>query len=85
MQIGVPVFDDRKPKQKWYFDDDHLTGIIAHTGSIHAGPYIILPYALPDEQRDLLLWAFEAGLSQGKREGREAFQREVRNLLGVQP
>ena len=77
----------REPRRKWEFKDNGLTGIIA-TKDGETNPSLILPYNLADEQRDLVLWGYEAGLWHGLNEGkekvrRELRQRELRQLIGA--
>lgn len=76
---------DRTPRQKWKFEDNKLTGVIAYTVNPMFPPSLILPYGLSDEQRDLILWAFETGLHQGDRLGRESMQRDFKRLLDIKP
>lgn len=75
---------ERKPIAKWCFNDNHLTGINADRDYQGSCRGVILPHGLSDDQRDLILWAWEAGFHQGKTEGVESTKRAFRDLIGAQ-
>ena len=73
------------PSWKWTFKDNHVTGILAcadHTGSLRGN--FILPYGLTEEQRNMMLWVYEAAYCRGNVDGRERLKQEFKNLLGVE-
>jgi hypothetical protein len=71
----------RKPSQEWFFEDNKLTGINAAMRYKGAFGGLILPHGLSDEVRDLALWAFECGHTQGQHEGEESIQQKFRQLM----
>ncbi len=73
---------ERKPKLEWVFEDNKITGIIAGVGWVH-GPGLILPHGLTDEQRDLILWAWEAGNNYGFHEGKRVLRTDLKRLLEI--
>ena len=72
----------RKPKEDWHFNDNGITGVNAAVGCDH-GPGMILPGGLSDEQRDLMLWAWEAGRACGFHEGQRKLRSDLKHLLEI--
>jgi hypothetical protein len=75
----------RKPQKKWFFRENALGDVNATLDFEGGFNGIILPKNLPEEQRDLALWAYEWGQSWGASEARKEMQIEFKRLIGVDP
>lgn len=80
--IGPPGTVTRKPRGEWFFEDNGITGIMAskYRGAL---PDVILPRGLTDEQRDLVMWAYETGHLHGQHAGRSTLQDEIKCALNL--
>lgn len=74
---------DRKPKEKWFFQDNFITGVFASQGYEGSHTGLVLPHNLPEDQRDLMLWAFEWGQHDGRQEGAEKLRHDMKRLLQI--
>lgn len=83
MCMGIPANFKRIPSAKWFFKDNLITGIIASKD--YEGSYdgVILPYGLSEEQRDLMLWAYEYGFTHGHHDGVKTIQISFKRLMNI--
>lgn len=79
----IPLPIERKPSEQWFFNDNLITGITASKG--YEGSYdgVILPYGLSDDQRDLILWAYEAGFIHGRHSGELDIRTKFKRLMNL--
>lgn len=73
----------RKPSRKWVFRDNIITGICAFIDYESSSPEIILPHGLTEDQRDVILWAYEYGLAVGMSRGKCSAKESIRKALGI--
>lgn len=81
-EIAALLPTERKPESKWFFWDNHITGVTASKDYERNHIGVILPHGLSDEERDLVLWAWEAGFAQGQHESAQDAKRKIRNAIG---
>ena len=80
---AMPTGFVRKPREKWFFYDNGITGILASQHYEQGPDGIILPHGLSEEQRDLVLWAYETAYLHGKYAGERGLRIEFKRLMNL--
>lgn len=72
-----------KPYGKWIFVSHPLSGINAYMGYEGSDNMLRLPSDLTDEQRDLILWAYERGFKSGEFWGKNDLRVDFKRLMNL--